>query len=162
MAVKKINPNDRAAIDNLNSWSLYFRGLESARDIEVPPGVKNWKRLSVAEIDAQVKSGNGFFCGTDGLGANASIKILDEDVRRYVFSLESGEQCPAQKVLDIDAVKELLAVSPKEAFEARLSELVVTDAEKKRIGSLAKEAGIENVSAYKAAAIEKISGVPLD
>lgn len=162
MAVRKINPNDRAAIDNLNSWSLHFRGIESQRDIEIPPGVKNWKRLTAAEIDAQVKSGNGFFCGTDGMGANASIKILDDNVRRYVFSIESEEADGGQQVLDLNAVKDLLAISPKEAFEARLAQLVVTEAEKKRIGALAKEAGIENAASYKVSAIEKISGIPLD
>lgn len=157
MAVaKKIDLNDRVAITNLRSWALHFRAQEAARDIQVPAGAKAWKRLTVAEVDSQVKAGNTFFCGTDGLGSNAAIKIDDDVVRRYVFALDSSDDMP-QTVLTLDAVKDLVATTPKAAFLDKLKKLVVTEGDRRMIIALATEAGIENAEAYKATEIEKLA-----
>ena len=162
MVVKNSKPalNDRVPIENLNDWTLYFRGIESPQDIAIPPKVKNWKRLTVAEIDAQVKSGNVYFCGTDGIGTNASIKILDDNVRKYVFSL-GDESTNKQQVLDVETVKALLAINNKEEFTERLKSLIVTDAEKRMIGVWLKEIGIDDIETYKINAIKRISGYPI-
>ena len=59
----------------------------------------------------------------------------------------------------METVVELLAVTPKAKFEAKLKEIVVTEAEKKMIVPLAKEAGVDDVESYKMALIEKHSGI---
>ena len=160
--MSEIRPNDRVSIDNLMNWNLYFEGIESSKDMMIPGRVKDWKQMSVAEIDAQIKAGNKFFSGIDGLGTNAHIKINSDEVRKYVFGIETeseDEKLPKQKVLDLEAVKELLSITPKAKFEEKLLEVVVTPAEKKMITQLAKEAGVDNVEAYKANLIEKHSGI---
>jgi hypothetical protein len=156
-----LNPTDRVALENLNTWALHFRGIESQRDIVVPPAVKNWKQLTLAEVEAQVKAGNSFFCGRDGTGSNAAIKILNDEVRKYVFALE-GEKIPKQQVLDLESIKQLFAVTPKAAFEKKLKEIVVTDSEKRRLVMLAKSAGIDNAETYKLKAIENYTGTKIE
>ena len=161
MAVKKIDLNDRVAITNLRSWALHFRAQEAARDIQVPAGAKAWKRLTVAEVDSQVKAGNTFFCGTDGLGSNAAIKIEDDAVRRYVFALDTSEDVE-QTILTLEAVKDLITTTPKAAFLEKLKKLVVTEGDRRMIVTLAAEAGIENAEAYKVSEIEKLSETRFD
>lgn len=161
MAVKKVDLNDRVAITNLRSWALHFRAQETARDIQVPAGAKAWKRLTVAEVDSQVKAGNTFFCGTDGLGSNAAIKIDDDAVRRYVFALDAGDD-HEQTVLTLDAVKDLVTTTPKAAFLEKLKKLVVTEGDRRMIVALATEAGIENAEAYKVTEIEKLAHTQFD
>lgn len=156
----EINPSKKIPIENLNSWALNFQGKEMKQDIVIPPSVKNWRLLSFNEIDAQVKSGNRFFCGTDGRGSNAAIKILDEEARREVFGFVD-EAMPEQGVLDMDTIKALLKTTPKAAFEKKLAEVVVTESEKKRLAMLAKDAGIENAEGYKISAIRALTGANL-
>lgn len=154
--MSEVKLTDRVSIDNLVNWDLGFVSSEAIRDITIPAGVKGFKQLSVAEIDGQVKLGNKFFCGVDGFGSNAYIKINDNNVRAFVFG-ESIEVSSAS-LLTLDNVKKLLSTSPKAAYEKELSRLVVTEAEKKMIVSLATEAGIEDVEGYKKTSIEKHSG----
>lgn len=151
---KTIQTHDRVAIDNLMDWDLSFRGIESQKDFVIPKSAKDWKQLTVDEVDAQVKSGNHFFCGTDGFGANAHIHIRDKKVREYIFGDSVGEQV----ILDLETVKKLLNVSPQSEFENELEKTVVTDAQKKMIVPLCKTAGIELKEAYKKTLIEKWSG----
>lgn len=154
----QVKLTDRVSIDNLRSWNLDFRATEAERDITIPANVKGYKQLTVAEIDGQVKRGNLFFVGVDGIGNNADIKINDENVVKFVFGDGSDEDIPSETLLTLDSMKELLKVTPKTAFEKELAKLVKTDAEKKTVVDIAKEAGIENVEGYKKTAIEKISG----
>lgn len=158
--MSEIKLTDRVSIDNLVNWDLGFISSEANRDITIPAGVKGFKQLSVAEVDGQVKLGNKFFCGVDGFGSNAYIKLNDDDVMAFVFGTTSKSTDVA--LLTIDNVKKLLSTSPKAAFEKELSKLVVTEAEKKMIVSLAKEAGIEEVEGYKKTSIEKVSGYKFD
>lgn len=155
--VEDVKPSDRVSIDNLCDWVISFESFESNRGINVPEGVKNYKNLTVAEVDAQVKTGNVGFCGTDGFGSHAPFKINDPVVREYVF----GEAVnPIQ--LTEDAVKELLAIQNKQKFYDTLKSLVVTKSEKRMIVRLVMKIGMDDVPAYQIAAIEKISGIKFD
>lgn len=156
---KEVKITDRVSIDNLVNWDLYFIGIESPRDITIPASVKNYKQLTVAEVDSQIKAGNGFFSGIDSQGNNAYIKINDVNVRNYIFGTEVEGEDATPQLLTLDAVKELLAVTPRANFEEELKKLVVTEAEKKMIVPLAKEAGIDEVEQYKAVTIEKYTGL---
>ena len=60
-------------------------------------------------------------------------------------------------VLNEESVKALLAIRGKEAFNARLNELVSTTAEKKMIVQIAKEGGGDDVAAWKMAAINELA-----
>lgn len=159
--MSEIKLTDRVSIDNLVGWNLDFISSEANRDITIPSNVKGFKQLSVAEVDGQVKLGNKFFCGVDGFGNNAYIKINDKDVKDFVFGTNSSESAE-EILLTLDNVKKLLSTSPKATFEKELAKLVVTEAEKKMIVSLAKEAGIEEVEGYKKTSIEKLSGYMFD
>lgn len=155
----KLRLTDRVSIDNLVGWDIGFRAVESTRDITIPAGVKGYKQLTVAEIDGQVKMGNLFFIGKDGLGNNADIKINNEEVIKLVFGEEINEdEKPSETLLTKKAVKELLETSPKAEFEKVLNKLVTTEAEKKMIIPLTKEIGTDEVEKYKIDSIEKISG----
>lgn len=150
------NPNDKVALDNLNSWEIHFSGIELQKDLFIPASAKNWKLLSLAEVEAQVKSGNRSFVGTDGEGSHASIRIVDEEVRKYVFGVDDATK--KQKVLDVATIKELLTITNKGAFMKKLKEVVVTEAEKRRFVMLAKEAGIDSAEVYKMKAIQEWVG----
>ncbi len=155
--IDDVSLNERVAFDNLYGWSLGFRASESERDILIAPYVKNFKQLTVAEVDAQVKLGNVAFCGQDGYGSHAPLRILDPVIREYVFGEDIN---PIQ--LTEEKVKELFAIDNKKEFEKKLSELVVTDSEKRMIVILAEKIGIEDVVSFKLAAIEKVSGIKFD
>ena len=155
--VSDVSLNERVAIDNLYGWSIGFRASESERDILIAPYVKNFKQLTVAEVDSQVKLGNVVFCGQDGYGSHAAFRILDPVIREYVF----GEDVDPIQLTE-ERVRELFNIDDKKTFEKKLSELVVTDSEKRMIVVLAEKIGIEDVVSFKLAAIEKISGIKFD
>jgi hypothetical protein len=159
--LEELNLNDGAALENLNAWDIHFRAIINPRDLFIPALAKNWRNLTIAEVDSQVKSGNKSFCGKDGYGDHASIKILDPKVRKYVFSIADNEK-DEQSLLDLEAIKKLLATSPKAAFDKALAKMVVTEAEKRRLVSLAIVAGIESAEVYKLRAIEKLTGVKIE
>lgn len=153
---KEIQLTDRVFLENTRNWELGFRAVETQRDITIPPNAKKFAQLNVGEVMAQIQEGNGMFCGTDSFGNNAYLKILDEDIRRYVFSLDENDNNDPV-ILDINSVKALLGISNKADFMAELSRLVVTEGDKKMIIPLAKEVGIDNVAVYKRNEIENIS-----
>ena len=148
---KEIQLTDRVFLENTRNWELGFRAIETQRDITIPPNAKKFAQLNVGEVMAQIQE------GTDGFGNNAYLKILDEDIRRYVFSLDENDN-NKPVILDIDSVKALFAINNKADFMAELSRLVVTEGDKKMIIPLAKEVGIDNVAVYKRNEIENISG----
>ena len=154
---KEISLTDRVPITNLNDWDLHFVSTETDKDIVIPAKANKIRKLTVAEIDGQVQSGNIMFVGTDGMGNNACIKIEDEDVFRYVFRLDDNEPINV-RVLDLDSVKKLIAISDREEYERELKALVVTNSDKRMISKLAIKANIENVEGYKKTAIENLIG----
>ena len=155
--VDDIKPSDRVSIDNLCDWDIGFTSYETNRDIVISGGVKNYRNLTVAEIDAQVKNGNIAFCGENGFGDHASIRINDPLVREYVF------QEPIDPVqLTEDAVRNLLSIQDKRKFNQMLSELVVKRHEKRMIVRLVDKIGKDDIPSYQIVAIEKISGIKFD
>lgn len=154
---REIALTDRVPITNLNNWELNFISTETEKDIVIPARANKIRKLTVAEIDGQVQSGNIYFVGVDGMGNNACIKIEDEDVFRYVFRLDDDEPVNV-RILDLDSVKNLLNIADKKEYERELESLVVTNSDKKMIVSLVQQAGIENVEGYKKTAIENLIG----
>lgn len=149
-----IRPSDRVSIDNLCDWEISFISEETNKDILIPGSVKNYRTLTVAEVDSQVKIGNVAFCGDDGFGAHAPIRINDSLIREYVF------QEPVDPVqLTEENVKNLLAMQDKKKFMERLNELVVRESDKKMIVRLVERIGKDDVPSYQITAIEKISGI---
>lgn len=169
-AVKKrtlddLKSSDRVEIKNLRAWELSFIPRDGnveqvTKGILINPMQKTKFKLS--EIEDQVNNGNELFCGIDNLGGHASLQIVDPLVREYVF----GEPVnPVQ--LTVDAVNELLALDSKTLFMERLSELVVTNSEKRMIAIMCSNDGMfpdvntDDAPSYKLAAIENISGIKL-
>lgn len=154
---KEIAYTDRVIITNTRSWNLNFTSTETGRDIVVPAGAKHWSKLTVAEVEGQIQTGNFFFVGADGEGNNAYIEIEDDDIRNFVF--HSDENNNGDKIiLNLNSVKHLLAISDRSEFEDALEKLVVTEGDKRMIIPMAIKVGIDNVQSYKVSAIEKISG----
>lgn len=163
--VDDLKPSDRVEVRNLRAWELSFiprdgNAEQVTKGILIYPNQKTMYKLS--EVEDQVNNGNELFCGIDGLGGHASLQIVDPLVREYVFGEPTD---PIQ--LTVDAVNELLALESKVAFDKRLSELVVTNSEKRMIAIMCSNDGLfpqvntEYVPSYKLAAIEKISGIKL-
>ena len=55
---KEISLTDRVPITNLNDWELHFVSTETDKDIVIPARANKIRKLTVAEIDGQVQSGN--------------------------------------------------------------------------------------------------------
>lgn len=155
--VDDLSVSERVAIDNLYDWDISFVSEETGKDILIAGGVKNYKRLTLAEIDAQVKTGNIAFCGIDDLGSHAAFRIIDPLIREYVF----GEDISPIQLTE-KAVRDLLNISGKKEFEEVLSSLVVTNSEKRMVVRTCEKIGIDDVPSYKIAAIEKISGIKFE
>lgn len=154
--------SDRVSIDNLCGWTIGFVSEENGRALQIDPNVKDYKKLTLAEIDSQVKIGNIAFCGVDGFGSHAAFKINDPIVREYVF----GEDISPIQLTE-DAVNDLLASKNKKEFHDKLSSLVVTESEKRMIAIMCSDndrypsVNIAEIPSYMLTEIETISGLDL-
>ena len=161
--VDSLSLSDRVSIDNLCGWTIGFVSEENGKSIQIDPNIKDYKRLTLAEIDSQVKVGNVAFCGVDGLGSHAAFKINDPLVREYVFGEDIS---PVQ--LTVDAVNDLFASKSKKELHDKLSSLVVTESEKKMISIMCSDKDLDpsvntdEVPSYMLAEIEAVSGLNLD
>lgn len=164
--IDDLKPSDRVEVRNLRAWELSFvpkdgNAEQVTKGILINPNSKTMFKLS--EIEDQVNNRNELFCGLDGLGSHASLQIVDPLVREYVF----GE--PTDPVLlTVDTVNELLAIESKKEFEKRLSELVVTNSEKRMIAVMCSNremypmVNVDDAPYSKLVAIEKITGIKLN
>lgn len=122
-------------------------------DIMIPANARGYAQLDVAEVQMQIQMGNVFFIGKGGKpGDHARLYIVDNEQRKKLLGIEDG--APDVAALTVDAVKELLAIRKKEDFEKRLSEIAATQAEKRMLLDVAKEAGGDEVAAWKMQKIE--------
>ena len=149
---------DKVLINNLCGWPLYFKRENGIGDIRIPANAKNFALLDVAEVQLQIQRGNPLFVGdsSSNRGDHARLQIVDDKQRKELLGYDetSGDDAI---VLNDKSVKELLAIRTKDVFHKRLSELVSTPAEKKMIVQLAKEAGGDEVSAWKMEAINALA-----
>ena len=137
-------------VNNLCDWPLYFSRIDGVGSVMIPRKAKNFALLSFDEVQSQIQVDNKMFTGEDGLGSHARIQIVDEAQRRELFGLD-----PVQ--LAAEAVKGLLAINTKAKFQARLNELVKTNAEKKTLLALAEEVGSDSVAAWKVDALRELA-----
>lgn len=52
--VDNLSLSDRVSIDNLCGWTIGFVSEENGKSIQIDPNIKDYKRLTLAEIDSQV------------------------------------------------------------------------------------------------------------
>lgn len=160
--VDDLSLSDRVSIDNLCAWTIGFVSEENGKPIQIDPNIKDYKRLTLAEVDSQVKVGNIAFCGVDGLGSHAAFRINDPLVRESVFGEDIS---PVQ--LTVDAVNDLLASKNKKEFYDKLSSLVVTESEKKMIAIMCSDKDLypsidtNEVPSYMLASIEAVSNTKI-
>ena len=105
---------------------------------------------------AQIQTGNKMFTGTDGMGNHARIQIVNDEQRKQLFGLESVET-EDPTLLNLEAVKALLAIRTKAKFNEQLQAMVKTDAEKKMLVELAKQAGSDEAEAWKVDALRELA-----
>lgn len=146
-------------VNNLCSWDLGFRRYSGVGEIVIPANAKNYPSLSFEEIQMQIQNNNRMFTGTDGLGSHARIQIVDEEQRRKLFGLDESGVQEEQMLLTVDAVKSLLAIRGKAKFKAKLAEMVQTNAERRVLLDVAKDAGAENAEAWKMEELRKASEI---
>jgi hypothetical protein len=145
---------DKVYLDNLCDWPLYFRRLNGIGDIAIPAKAKNFTGVDVAEAQMQIQSGNHMFIGTDGMGGHARIRIVDDEQRKALLGYDDGGDAIA---LTADSLRELFAVKRKDAFQQQLEALVTTNAEKRMVQRLAKEAGGDDAASWKMDAINALA-----
>ena len=148
--------NNNVLVNNLCSWPLSFWRKAGQGDVEIPANAKNWPLLSFEEIQAQIQTGNRMFTGTDGMGNHARIQIVDDTQRKQLFGLESVET-NAPTLLNLEEVSKLLAIRSKAKFHEQLQAMVTTDAEKKMLVELAKQAGSDDAEAWKVDALRELA-----
>ena len=115
------------------------------------------QRFLFDEVQTQIQMGNVMFTGTDGMGSHARIQIIDDELRRQLFGIEGMDDLEDPFVLDLAAVKALLAIKKKEEFNKRLQAMVKTDAEKKMLVKLAQQAGSEDAESWKVDALRALA-----
>ena len=148
--------NNNVLVNNLCSWPLSFWRKAGQGDIEIPAKAKNYPLLSFEEVLAQIQTGNKMFTGTDGMGNHARIQIVNDEQRKQLFGLESVET-EDPTLLNLEAVKALLAIRTKAKFNEQLQAMVKTDAEKKMLVELAKQAGSDEAEAWKVDALRELA-----
>lgn len=149
---------DKVLIDNLCDWPLYFRRLNGIGDIRIPARAKNFSGLDVAEVQMQIQLGNKMFVGEDDtqMGNHARIYIVNDVQRKALLGIPE-ENADDAIVLNVATIRKLFSIRKKEDFHAELAALVKTDAEKKMVVALAKEAGGDDVAAWKMDAINALA-----
>ena len=149
---------DKVYINNLCAWPLYFRRSNGMGDIKIPAKANGFAALDVAEVQAQIQLGNNLFTGNSETnnGDHARLYIVDEGQRKALLGYEADGEADAT-VLTVDSVKKLLNIRSKEGFTEALEKLVKTPAEKRMVAQLAKDAGGDDVAAWKMEAINAIS-----
>ena len=148
--------NNNVLVNNLCSWPLSFWLKAGQGDFEIPANAKNYPLLSFEEVLAQIQTGNKMFTGTDGMGNHARIQIVNDEQRKHLFGLESVET-EDPTLLNLEAVKALLAIRTKAKFNEQLQAMVKTDAEKKMLVELAKQAGSDEAEAWKVDALRELA-----
>lgn len=148
--------NNNVLVNNLCAWPLSFWRKAGQGDIEIPANARNYPLLSFDEVLAQIQTGNRMFTGTDGMGNHARIQIVDDEQRKQLFGMESVET-DAPTLLDLDAVKALLAIRTKAKFNEQLQAMVTTTAEKKMLVELAKQAGADDAESWKVDALRALA-----
>lgn len=148
---------DKVLLDNLCDWPVYFRRLNGMGDIRIPARVKGYAMLDVAEVQMQIQSGNHAFVGDDAArpGDHARLYIVNDEQRKALLGYPTeGDDAV---VLNAETITKLLAIRKKEDFYNKLAALVQTDAEKRMVVQLAKEAGGDDVAAWKMEAINALA-----
>lgn len=143
-------------VNNLCAWPLYFKRATGQGDITIPANAKSFPLISNDEAVAQIQMGNVMFTGTDGMGSHARIQIVNDEHRKQLFGID-GVDIDAPELLNMDAVKALLAIRTKAKFHERLNQMVKTDAEKKMLVELAKKAGSDDAEAWKVDALRALA-----
>ncbi|MCM1220762.1 MAG: hypothetical protein NC548_40355 [Lachnospiraceae bacterium] len=148
---------DKVLIDNLCSWPLHFKRLNGIGDVRVPANAKNFALLDVSEVQMQIQIGNNLFVGRgDSQGDHARLYIVDDEQRKALLGLDDTPNEDVT-VVNAESVAALLAIRTKKDFKEHLEALVKTDAEKKMIVKLAKDAGGDDVAAWKMEAISALA-----
>ena len=143
-------------VNNLCAWPLYFKRATGQGDITIPANAKGFPLISSDEAVAQIQMGNVMFTGTDGMGSHARIQIVNDEQRKQLFGID-GVDVDAPDLLNMDAVKALLAIRTKAKFHERLGQMVKTNAEKKMLVELAKKAGSDDAEAWKVDALRALA-----
>ena len=155
MEAKELNLEQKVTVRNIAGWTTGFRRIETVGDVTIP--AEGTTRLSRSEIIAQIQSGNRLFLGVDERGSHASL-FVDDKPTRIEVEFDSEDGSTTQAVLTTEAVKKLFDYKTIKNFETKLSELVVTRAEKYALIQIIKKEKlndhekiriVENYTGYK-------------
>lgn len=124
--IKELDLDKKVNVKSIADWPTGFnRIVDGVGDVTIQR--RGTVRLSRNEIISQVQRGNKLFTGTDGLGSHATLYIDDAETRvECGFDTEEAKQTIFSDAL----VKTLFGYKTIKTFESKLSEMIVTRAEK--------------------------------
>lgn len=141
----ELNMEERVPVKNLCDWDIYFNRIEGHGTVKIPR--RGVRRLSRAEIQAQVYDRNPFFVGLDGIGSHAKVYI-DDKPTRVMLEFEDDNK-KEQQILDTERIKQILEYKTMATFKKRIEEEVKTHAEKALLVSEAKRFGLNDHAKIK-------------
>lgn len=146
--------DNRIMIRNLAPWEVAFRRILTTGDVVIPP----FGKLSIdrEEVMNQVYNGNNLIKGSfDEKGSHATIYIEDESTRvELEFDSKDGKE--KQLILDDEWFEKLFALKQLATFKKKLSESILTHAEKFRIIEYIKKNKVNDYDKIKA--VEEYTG----
>lgn len=93
----------------------------------VVEGAKVDTQLTVAEVQQLVNDGERIFCGIDGKGTKAPLKILDFDVYKSVFNLPDDAE--ESYHIDENVMNKLLSIRDQAEFVQKIESTITTKGE---------------------------------
>ena len=152
-----IDSNKKIILQNLTSWDLTFRRINTLGDVIIP--AKGKITMMSDEVMAQIYNNNRLFVGEDGKGSHARIFIEDEEIREEA-EFESKENKQKQEVLNKDQLKSLFEIGTLQYFKKKVQEKVKSQAEKAKIVEYAK---LNNINDHdKIDFLQKYTGFKLE
>lgn len=154
--VQELNLDAKVTVKSIAGWFTGFsRIVDGYGDVTIAPNGN--VRLSRNEIITQVQSGNKLFCGTDEMGAHATLIIEDKPTRIEVgFETADSEQ----EVFSDEKIVELFKINAQKSFENKFMDLIKTRAEKYAVMQAIIRHGFNDYRKIKFA--ENYTGYKLD
>lgn len=125
------NPNEKTSVRNITNIgiSVILENTVGKRgEVFIP--AKQARPISNEEIIIKIEAQNPSFCGTDGLGANASLYIEDKGFREYLdFETISAKQ----SILSDSILEEIFTEEKISLFKELIQKNVKTYAEKDKL-----------------------------
>lgn len=142
--------NEKILVSNLCGWDLSYVNDITGKDRLIPPYVKNYQLITLAEIQNEITKGNPYFAGKNGDGSHALILVENPEVRNYLFG---KDEAPIQ--ITMDRIEAMLNAETKDEYIDAYETLIVTSSEAREIMHRWDSFGFDNMVAWKEFLLEQ-------